>query len=544
MNTPVRAKGSPRAAGNQRAAVPAALLCLLLTACGGPDRPVGVVGHVDGFAGFVAADEPRAALLGRDILSAGGTPADAAVAMAFALSVTLPSQAGLGAGGSCLIYDHDKGRVRALTFVAPPPSRLQAGTTRPTAVPELPRAMYALHDRYGRMRWESLVTPAENMARFGVSTSRAFALQLQPFATALLQDPASSAVFGGGEGTGVREGDLLTQNDLGATLARLRVEGVGNLYTDQGADALAAAAAAAGGSLNKADLAATQPRWSDPLAVVTGNDTAYFAPAPAAAGMVEAQMWGILAGQGRYGDAPAASRAQLMAETSARVFADRQVWMNPEGTSNQADAALLSTAHLNGLMAGYSASGHQAAGGNPVTDAPAGTGLVVVGKDGSAISCAFSMNNSFGTGRMLPNMGFYLPFAPGIKGRGPYSLGPVLVLNHNSNEFRFAAAAGGGPGAADAVIEPMAAAQLEHVPLDQALAAKRVYAPNAPDQVVAEPGAPQAAALRAAGHQVEEGGLNVRVNAVQCGSGDPRPSRCSAETDPRGAGMAMVVGKD
>ena len=83
---------------------------------GGSSVPAGQAGHLRGFLGNVASEEPRATQVARDILSAGGSAADAAVAAGFTLAVTLPSRAGLGGGGACLAYDPRRNEVEAFLF--------------------------------------------------------------------------------------------------------------------------------------------------------------------------------------------------------------------------------------------------------------------------------------------------------------------------------------------------------------------------------------------------------------------------------------------
>lgn len=229
-------------AGRAKPGAPAALLALalLLPACGtlesagnalgGGNQPqAGEQGFVRGFLGGVAAEEPRAALVARNILSAGGSAADAAVAAGFTMAVTLPSRAGLGGGGACLVLNPRRGDVEAIVF--PPGQRVAApmGADRPAAVPMMARGLFALHARSGRRPFEELLAPAEQAARLGTEVSRALALDLAAVAGPLLADPYAAAIFGP-SGQPLATGERLVQPDLGATIGTLRTAGVGDLY--------------------------------------------------------------------------------------------------------------------------------------------------------------------------------------------------------------------------------------------------------------------------------------------------------------------------
>jgi NADH:ubiquinone oxidoreductase subunit 3 (subunit A) len=154
----------------------------------GPSAPpAGSQGFVRGFLGGVASEEPSASAVARAVLSAGGTAGDAAAAAGFMLSVTLPSRAGLGGGGACVVYHPRRDAPEALIFM---PGARQGGTAtadRPAAVPMMARGLFALTTRMqGARPFEELIAPAEQMARFGAPASRALVADLAVVGGALL----------------------------------------------------------------------------------------------------------------------------------------------------------------------------------------------------------------------------------------------------------------------------------------------------------------------------------------------------------------------
>ena len=91
--------------------------------------------------------------------------------MYFAMAVTLPSAASLGASGACIVHN-DKTKA-AEAFVFPPIAAPGTVGGQPFTVPSGVRAITLMHVRHGQLRWEATVAPAERLARFGVPVSRA-----------------------------------------------------------------------------------------------------------------------------------------------------------------------------------------------------------------------------------------------------------------------------------------------------------------------------------------------------------------------------------
>lgn len=541
-----------------RCLTPVLSAILLVTGCASDETKEGMIGYVEGFVGGVVADEPRAALIGREILSSGGTAADAAVAVYFALSVTLPSSASLGGGGVCVVHHgsedirkkqkrsmrQDLKTTQVLEFLPRAPSRIRPGATRPTAIPANARGFYALYAKYGRLRWSRLVAPAENLARFGFQVSRAMAREIAAIGTPLMVDAEAKRIFGGKSGAGVTERDFIVQTDLSAILGAIRAKGPGDFYSGTLARHMVEATNAAGGSLSIEDLRTATPSWQDSLKVPFGNLVAHFPPPPAAGGATAAQMWGMLTDGDRFEDAEAVERLHLLAEAAIRAQGDRARWMRPDGSTAEASSDLVAASRIDRLMAGYSAETHTGVRDRrAIPENPAATGFVTVDSEGSAVACTVTNNNLFGTGRVARGTGIVLAAAPDRGGRGYTALGPMLAINHHINQFHFGAAASGGKTAVTALDAVAARTLLAGDTLEDALAAKRVHHGGSPDVLYHEQGlSPDLLAqLRNRGHAIAATPVLGLVNAISCPGGLPSvPKSCEVHADPRGFGLSAA----
>jgi len=442
---------------------------------GGPQA--GEPGYVPGFLGGVTADEPRAVLAGREVLSAGGSAGDAAVAVGLTLMVTLPSRAGLAGGGACIAYSPDvkspnHGKPEAVMFTPLAPAATPAAAAdRPAAVPMMARGLYLLHARYGVRPFETLIASAEQMARFGVPVSRALAKDIAAVSGPLLTDPGARAVFSQ-NGAPLTEGQILRQPDLGSTLSQLRVAGIGDMYQGVLAKRIEQASVLIGGPIPYADLRGALPKLTAPLVRDFHNDKVAFLPPPADGGLAADAAFGVLA------DDP--NNIQAAAIRSLAVATRyRSGGITPE--------AVLTTHVL------------PTAGG---LEFPASTSFVTMDRGGNVVACALTMDNLFGTGRIMPGLGILAAASPAAV--PPPLLAAGVVWNDHINAFRAAAAGSGQAGA----------------PLAVAVALINTLRTNQPMSVpVPDPG---------------------RANVIACGRYLPgEDSECGWANDPREAGLAM-----
>jgi gamma-glutamyltranspeptidase / glutathione hydrolase len=451
---------------------------LALSACNIGQQTTGVP---PGFIGGVVADEPRAALAGRDILAAGGSAADAAVAAALAMTVTLPSRAGLGGGGVCLAYDPRLNRVEAVDFTVRPTAAPGAA-----AVPAMLRGLMAVYGRQGNLRWEQLVAPAEGMARFGVPVSRALANDLAASGGVLGSDAAARQIFLR-DGAPLGEGDIFVQHDLSSVLAAVRARGGNEFYQGQVADQFVAGALASGAAITAEDLRATAATPRPSVLVRQGDIAVHFAPPPAIAGLSEAQLFAMLAP--RWRRTGAEERPHLLVEADLRAIQDRTRWLRPDLTPNAATSDLVSERHIGSLMANYRPNA-RTAGDVPASAQrllnAATAGVAAVDREGGAVACSFTLNEVFGIGRVVPGTGVLLAAAPDGAERGPQLLTPMLAAMARGGRITFASTASGGWPGASAQVQVALRTIVEERPLEEAMDAARINNPGTEDVLAEE----------------------------------------------------------
>ena len=227
-----------------------------------------------GVAAGVAASHPVTAEVGVQIMRAGGTAADAAVAAVLTTCVAETIYTGLGGGGFATYFDAATGEITCLDFFVSVPGT--DGDRQPgpmiavdvffggmpqvysiggasVAVPGVPAGCGEVHRRWGRLPWADVVAPAAALARTGVVLPAAQARTLVSCAPALAY--GEGALCYTPNGKLLEGGDVLFHPGLATAMEGLAAEGPSVFYTGAFAHVLVDAVRSSGGALGPLDLA-------------------------------------------------------------------------------------------------------------------------------------------------------------------------------------------------------------------------------------------------------------------------------------------------
>ncbi len=336
-----------------------------------PEQPVGSWGFTakPGWATTkfaVAAANPLAADAGLQVLRAGGSAVDAAVAVQMVLSLVEPQSSGIGGGAFMLHSSGSKveafdGRETAPAGVDEnlfmgadgKPLAFYDGVVggRAVGVPGVVKMLEVAHKQYGRLPWAQLFIPAITLAENGFKVSPRLAMQLKNDAH-LKKDPPAAAYYFKADGTSLEPGTLLKNPALADVLRQIAAKGASAMH--EGSIAQAMVKKVQGhptnpGKLSMSDLAGYQVKIREPIcsdysaahssyrlcgmpppssgAIAVGQILGILSNTNAATLPPVAGMSGVAGSVNGSGQTPSADWLYLYTEASRLAFADRSQYL-------------------------------------------------------------------------------------------------------------------------------------------------------------------------------------------------------------------------
>jgi gamma-glutamyltranspeptidase/glutathione hydrolase len=552
---------------------------------------------------MAAAANPLAAEAGRQILAAGGSAVDAAIAMQMVLTLVEPQSSGIGGGAFLLHWDgrtvrsYDgretaPGAADENLFVTPQGRAMGFVDAvvggRAVGTPGVLRMLELAHRQHGRLPWSQLFEPAIRLADNGFAMSP----RLHTLLAAekhLAGSPAARAYFYAADGTPKPVGTMLRNPDLAATLRAIAAGGADAFYRGPiAADIVTAVRGHATnpGRLTEADLAGYHSKERAPLCTEYKQWRVCGMGAPSSGGIAVAQMLGMFSRRniavvppvsvdGRLEPQPDA--VHLFSEAGRLAFADRAQFVADPDFVPVDSAALTSAAYLaqRATLITDRSMGRATAGAPtaaPLAFAPdesphrtATSHVSAVDAFGNAVSMTTTIEDAFGARLMV--RGFllnnqltdfsFLPRESDGKGsarpdgalvanrvqpgkRPRSSMAPTLVFDRASNQLLATLGSPGGSQIINYVAKTIVGVLDWNLDIQQAIALANFGSRNGPTEV--EEGRVSAAlvdGLKARGHEVRVAPMTSGLQGIVRLHNGPGGARWAGGADPRREGVAL-----
>ncbi|HRD65210.1 MAG TPA: gamma-glutamyltransferase [Candidatus Competibacter sp.] len=497
--------------------------------------------------GLVVAQEALASQAGLAVLQGGGNAADAAVAVGFALAVTLPQAGNLGGGGFMLVYDSGKQQTEAIDFRETAPAAAgrdfylnEKGEVdearirysyQAAGVPGTVAGLALAHARHGRLPWRALLEPAIRLAEQGFPVGPELARSLQEAREQMAPWPASTKAFFKPDGSAYAPGETLAQPDLAASLKLIAEEGSRAFYEGEIARKLIADMQEHRGAITADDLKGYRAVVRAPVrGTYRGYEIASMPP-PSSGGVHLVQILNILETWplGDLGHNSAATIHRL-AEATKRAYADRSEYLGDPDFAKVPVAGLIAKTYAKELAAQIDLNR-----ATPAIDIKPGqpqrfeseqtTHYSVVDRDGNAAAVTYTLNFPYGSGIVAAGTGILLnnemddfaakpgvPNAYGLIGGAANAVGPgkrplssmTPTLVFENGRLVLVTGSPGGSRIITAVLQMLSNVIDHRLNLAEATVAPRVHHQWLPDELRVEEGlSPDTVlALEKLGHKV------------------------------------------
>ena len=516
---------------------------------------------------MISAPSEYAVDIGREIARKGGNVVDVAVAVGLTLSVTSPYYAALGGGGFALVKMN--GPVEAIDFREVAPSMtgrdyyktLPKGSSQDgghaVAVPGFPAGLWALHQKYGKLKWADLFTGPIRLARDGFAVSGEWAGKTNE--TLDRFNAAGRKTFAKKDAA-LKPGEVLRQPGLTRALIAFRARNLNGFYQGPVAQDVVRSTQKAGGTLSLEDLKKYKVRWLTPLTAEYAGHKIYLMPPPSSGGVVILSALKLIEKLDvKKTPLLGADELHMLAEIEARAFRGRSLLGDPDFHKNPL-TFLTSDGYLEDLRKSVNQKKTVALkpfAPGEIKESNETTHYSVMDGEGRAVALTVTLNGSYGSGVVSEKFGIAMnnemddfTTIPGesnmyglVQGAGNEvqagkrplgSMSPTLV--EKDGKIVMSLGAPGGPRIITGVLQGLYRILGRGMDIDMAVQAPRVHHQFLPNTLYVDRQrlSPETiAALKAKGHNVEESWM-AKVYVVRA-----RPDGViEAAYDSRGEGAA------
>ncbi|MBR9923057.1 MAG: gamma-glutamyltransferase [Bacteroidetes bacterium] len=371
--------------------------------------------------GMAATSQPLATQVALDILKAGGSAVDAAIAANATLGLMEPTGCGIGGDLFALIWDAQTNKLYGLNASGRSPkgltldyfkeqgiSSIPAFGPLPVSVPGCVDGWFEMHKKFGNLPMEEVLSPAINYAQSGFPLSELIAFYMELTSRRFKDYPNFAATYmPSGESTPAK-GEIFKNPDLARTYEIIAKGGRDAFYKGRVAKTMVDFLNEQGGFFSLEDFASHQSEWVDPISSNYRGYDVWELP-PNGQGTAVLQILNIMEdydvakmGYGstdymhtfieakklayedraKYYSDPAFNDLPVDALISKEYAEERRKLINPNRAARRYDAGELET-------------------GNTIY-------LTVADKDGNMVSLIQSNYRGMGSGMVPPGLGFML----------------------------------------------------------------------------------------------------------------------------------------
>ncbi len=496
---------------------------------------------------LIVGASPLANIAGEEIAKKGGNVFDVAVTMGLVMTVTNPQNASLGGGGFALISSNNN--VDVLDFREKAPVKTNkdyyikkiktASTIGGTAVgvPGFAAGLWAIHQKYGKIKWKKLFKRALEHSKNGIQVSGYLSNKIRN-SSKIFSDETNKLLKN--KKNFYKPGEILKQRKLHKVLYKFRNLGPKAIYEGQVAKDIVNTVQKHNGHMNLSDLKNYKVRWLKPLKAKFKGHEVYLMPPPSSGGYViktalhlieklEPNKFGTLS----------VNEFHLLGEIFKASFRGRSLMGDPDFHKNPLDK-LFSERFLNDLESKIKVQ--KVAKFKPMNEkkfieSKETTHFNVMDKNGNAISLTVTLNGSFGSGVSTKKYGITLnnemddfTTRPGeanmfglVQGSGNHvepgkrplsSMSPTIVKK--DGKVVMSIGAPGGPRIITGVIQAMYRVLVSNFDVDAAIQAPRVHHQFLPNNLFVDKNrfSPQVLELlNRKGHKLKPSWMG-RVNAI------------------------------